>query len=837
MDLKQIEAKLNSEFQSDSRKLVFWFDEKGQFVDDIDSIKLENAQVYRLEKDNTFYTKYFFEKVDTTTNYLVYAPFAKPPIESNHLIDTIRYSKEFFADKQSIMMSDLRIPTKYRNILSTYSKFFASNERTNKFYDLHIESWSTDVIETGIMSVICKARTLSFDEIVRIILVDGDLENNKYLAEFAKYDIEKKFWEKCNDYYGYYENEPSLEKFAINILVTHTDYGFRQDLPLQLQKYVLSKKNNVDAFASNFMNNLSYTTAYDRLASHVSSNVKLKEILKKIDVERFVDVDTFADFDEAIIEKLKEILLSDNKAQGINGYTFREVCKNRLAMHYRDTYKHQYELLKSAFYMVNDASKYKPGKTYEDMVKNYISQDYLIDGAYREFYYHYDALEDNSGFEEVKQLVENMYTNTYLTQSANAWSREIEKVYSDGKLTTQKSFYNKFVRNIANKKRLVVIVSDAFRFECAKEFAKYVHKDTVTDTSMSYMVSTMPSYTALGMASLLPNSSIRYDSDFGVLVDDMPTETTEQRQAILQKYQPNAVCLGFNQALNMKKEDYKQLQGKNLIYIYHNQVDARGDKKASEHEVFNACQDSMVEIAKLVNRLSRFISASEFILTADHGFIYKRESLHEFDKVSIGKVADSQINRRFIISREPMNIEGSQTIDMKSILGKNADTYVTIPNGTDIFKVQGGGMNYVHGGASLQEMIVPVLSIKTSKDKKDVISAPLILMSLSRRITNLITYIDFLQQEPVGEGVEQAVYKLCFEDAKGNRISNEVIIVAGKKDLAPEKRAFKEKFTFKTGKYESMEKYYLVVYDAQTDAEQVRYEYMIDIAFADDFGF
>ncbi len=62
MDLKQIEAKLNSEFQSDSRKLVFWFDEKGQFVDDIDLIKLENAQVYRLEKDNTFYTKYFFEK-------------------------------------------------------------------------------------------------------------------------------------------------------------------------------------------------------------------------------------------------------------------------------------------------------------------------------------------------------------------------------------------------------------------------------------------------------------------------------------------------------------------------------------------------------------------------------------------------------------------------------------------------------------------------------------------------------------------------------------------------------------------------------------------------------
>ena len=199
-------------------------------------------------------------------------------------------------------------------------------------------------------------------------------------------------------------------------------------------------------------------------------------------------------------------------------------------------------------------------------------------------------------------------------------------------------------------------------------------------------------------------------------------------------------------------------QGKNLIYIYHNQIDARGDKKASEHEVLNACQDSINEIAKLINRLSRFISASEFIITADHGFIYKRDSLEESDKVNITKIPDSYTNRRFIITKQPPIIEGSKTMDMKVFIGKDADTFVTIPNGSDIFKVQGGGMNYVHGGATLQEMVVPVLTVKTSKDKKDVINAPLVLMSLSRRITNLITYIDFLQQEPVGECVNATTY-------------------------------------------------------------------------------
>ena len=40
---------------------------------------------------------------------------------------------------------------------------------------------------------------------------------------------------------------------------------------------------------------------------------------------------------------------------------------------------------------------------------------------------------------------------------------------------------------------------------------------------MSYMLSGLPSYTALGMASLLPNETIYHDASYKVMVDDMPT--------------------------------------------------------------------------------------------------------------------------------------------------------------------------------------------------------------------------------------------------------------------------------------------------------------------------
>ena len=96
LNLKQIVDKLNTEFTGEHRKLVFWYDEAADFADDIDSIELENAKIYKLTKDNQFYTKYFLERMDKTTNYLIYAPFPKPNVRDNHLEDTLLYSMCMF---------------------------------------------------------------------------------------------------------------------------------------------------------------------------------------------------------------------------------------------------------------------------------------------------------------------------------------------------------------------------------------------------------------------------------------------------------------------------------------------------------------------------------------------------------------------------------------------------------------------------------------------------------------------------------------------------------------------------------------------------------------------
>ena len=142
LNLKQIIDRLNAEFTGDTRKLVFWYDDKADFAEDLENVELENAKIYRLQPDNQFYTKYFLERVDTTTNYLVYAPFPKPDVRENHLEDTLLYSRRFFADRASLLSVDLGIEEKYKPILEKHIKFIgliAEQEGIKALHEAHQE--------------------------------------------------------------------------------------------------------------------------------------------------------------------------------------------------------------------------------------------------------------------------------------------------------------------------------------------------------------------------------------------------------------------------------------------------------------------------------------------------------------------------------------------------------------------------------------------------------------------------------------------------------------------------------------------------------------------------
>ena len=192
-------------------------------------------------------TKLFLEHEDTSTNYLVYAPFPKPDVRENHLADTIRYSKEFFADRASLLMLDLGIDERCKSTIQHYIKFFANKQRTQAFYDLEIGTYTRSTIEIGLMTVLCKSKLPSFEEIVRCVLTEGDLEKNGILSEFEKYDLLKPFWQQCSLVFGYTEEDPSLLHLLMTMFATYAQRTIHDEFPKAWEPFVSFKSGTVVA--------------------------------------------------------------------------------------------------------------------------------------------------------------------------------------------------------------------------------------------------------------------------------------------------------------------------------------------------------------------------------------------------------------------------------------------------------------------------------------------------------------------------------------------------------------------------------------------------------------
>ncbi len=378
LNLKQITDKLNAEFTGDVRKLIFWYDADAEFKDDVDSLQLDNAKIYHLEPDNQFYTKYFLECEDKVTNYLVYAPFAKPAIRDNHLADTIRYSKEFFADRASLLTLDLGIDERYKPVLQRYIKFFANKERTQKFYDLEIESFNRSTIEVALMSVLCKSKTASFEEVVRSILTDDGLEDNKYLAEFEKYDLLNPFWQHCEDMFGYTDQKPTLEKFVMTLFVTYASKSVYADVPQAWKGFVSYKSGNIIAFLDNLMNSYLYGERFDEISGLVYNALNAQKQLLAMPTEALVDCNLFSGVDRILIKWMADRLENEDIDAKLNGIDIPSLCQSRRKKHFGRSFRSEYFVLENAYNIIA-RGRYNPTSGIDKLIGQYTDQLYKTD--------------------------------------------------------------------------------------------------------------------------------------------------------------------------------------------------------------------------------------------------------------------------------------------------------------------------------------------------------------------------------------------------------------------------------------------------------------------------
>ena len=622
----------------------------------------------------------------------------------------------------------------------------------------------------------------------------------------------------------------------ISMYVTYADRYIEGELPKGWKGFISYKSGNIIAFMDNLMNNVLYRDKYDELSAYVSGVLDAVEVLSAYEAETLIECDSFAEIDKLIIRWIVSRLTAEDLIARLGNRNLCEVCEMRSKMHFGRKFGTIYDMLRDAYFIISQAN-YQPVSGFKKIIDAYVASDCVIDNSYREFYTNYDRIENTSGFEELKELVENIYTNEYLGKLLPKWNEGLQESDALAVLPLQREFYNKYVRS--NKERTVVIISDGMRFEVGCELYKRMQDNPKCKDSLSIkpMLGVLPSYTRLGMEALLPHRTLELTDDFRELVDGRFAVDTATRQVVLQSYVPESRCIQYSDIKGLKGMALRDVfTAQQIVYIYHDQIDNAGENM--EDEVFHACTKAVNEIAELIQRISTSANTYRFIVTSDHGFIYKRNPVQQSDKISTADEPGKLKKRRYIVSKEPVADDGVMNIGLGYVLGNDDDKIISYPCSASVFSARGNaGLNYVHGGSSPQEMIIPVIDIKMDKGAVETRTVQIMLVSLIQKITNLITTLDFIQSEPVSDVVKGTKYKLFFLSEDNEKISNENIYVADKRDEDVQKRLFRMRFTFKNKKYDKNKKYYLVAYDESNDVEAFRHEVIMDVAFANDFGF
>jgi hypothetical protein len=147
-------------------------------------------------------------------------------------------------------------------------------------------------------------------------------------------------------------------------------------------------------------------------------------------------------------------------------------------------------------------------------------------------------------------------------------------------------------------------------------------------------------------------------------------------------------------------------------------------------------------------------NASNVFITADHGFLFQEKALADSFFLSTQPQGDDikVVNRRYVLGRGLKVDIAFNTFNSVQI-GLDSDLEVQIPKSIHRLRLAGGGSRYVHGGATLQEIVVPVLAVN-KKRKSDTRLVNVEVWPESDKITTGQVVVRLFQSEPVSEKVQ-----------------------------------------------------------------------------------
>lgn len=872
MNTDRIIQQLNQRFAAPlpkfyKRRIIFWHDEDGEFRDRLDEIALNDAKIVALTGSNNFAVKKLLAAEDTTSNYLVYCPLSYEKPEDNWLLDIELYSEEFRADRISIWMDELGIPATpvMRKQMKKYRKFMNAKTRRRKIAGQSRTPAVPAQLHMAVMGALCGIRDVTPAAIIGKVLKAGrDIDTNDLYRKFVNYGADEAFRSMVKQETGYSLDLPencqsgAFAALAAHMLLTAATRTMRQDC-LTGPDHLMPSPHQ--AFCFDFISDWLHGEGLEQfteIAKSAEDELKLPERFMKLEINDLADTEIFPCVDEIILIKL----MTEIGDHIIDADQIRRTAEKRRTRVYYKQFRHYYEGIlqvanMQAFYLEHAAGFHSAEA--KKLWKEYTSDYYRMDTYYRLFHVsyrkslknHHSELHDL--FHSVMKKAEDLYKNWFLRQLSADWasvcSEALAKHGRIPEIPQQTNFYKNRIRNAGS--RVFVVISDTLRYEVAASLAEQLRRETRADVTLNDVQGIFPTITKFGMAALLPHKElevVQQGNVLKVMADGVSTDCDK----ILKSEKPNSAAIQYNDLVGAKRADRSAMvKGMEIVYIYHHAIN-----EASHTTVFPACGDAIQELKNLTRIICNDFGATHILFTANHGFLYTFSPLTEDEKVNFSETAGedsisrvAEYGRRYAIVKK--GAEKKETdpdyLQKVQLLNGSSEYEAFTPKENVCFKMRGSGPNFLCGGISLQEMVVPVIDYhflrnqnsqyRKNRKKYDTKPVEVSLLSATHKVSNMNFSLNFYQTEAVGDNREAAVYLIYFTDKSGRKISDIAKIIADKTSSNGQKRTFRCSFNLKSMKYDNKEIYYLVI--AGVDGMVIsRNEFQIDIAYtADEFDF
>lgn len=778
IDITEIEGRIRGEFAR-GHETLFWEDEPGEYAQVVGTLSLGDGSLIDVSGAELA-CKRAILRDRPSRNIVVYRSGARPRPEDDFLYDIKLSATPFTCKMEGLWATECGIAPQLTGMLGEHERFFGSKERRGALAASGLDKASEAGLRLAMLAACAgsKADTPrdAVRDTVRRLLAELGRGQSRTLRAVSECGLAPTLWACVSDALGYAApagEDPTVEDLALKMLQSRCGALMAQATPL---------KADAERILGELAANGRTRDAYDALAREYGEAIASAIGPELRNAKAIGTNDTLPVFDEWAIADVRGRVLAGTMAES----EAEAVANARRHTLWYERYANEYGALTAAAGMLERAEAYRRGRssvcTETGLFEAYRDEWHGVDQCYRRFTVSMRAA--GSGFRrrssELPDKVNDAY-GKFLADLTERWQAHLMDAgsYPPPGIPSQAGFFHERVTKefprAEGGKRLGVIVSDAMRYEVGADLARRVNAGALAvgrgrvKASCDAMACMLPSYTQLGMAALLPEGALEIDpSTANVAKGGEPTEGTANRQAIVEKAMPGALLI---QASKVLEEGMPPVDGAPLVMVFHNAIDKRGDSRDTEGEVFAACEDAIAQVATLAGELLR-AGCSKVVVTADHGFLYQDRQVEEHNYAEVEGLTDLAgaegvglfRSRRFAVGTTLPQSDALVEYSPAQ-LSLSGDYKVAMPRGVTRMRLRGSGARYVHGGASLQEDVVPVVTIcAASRSDAPVKTSAQGFLCGRPSITGSTVALDVYQVQPCSEKVLPLTVKVGLYD-------------------------------------------------------------------------